>query len=65
MSGERSCPYRGSTVIFPVDGVDMGVRLILWFSWMFVLETFDGTRDIFEHGEVDDAVLVVPINIKT
>ena len=24
----------------------------------------DGIRDIFEHGEVDYAVLVVPIDIK-
>ena len=41
----------------------MGVRLILRFLSVFVVETFDGIRDIFEHGEVDDAVLLVPIEI--
>ena len=42
----------------------MGVRLILRFLWIFVGETFDGVCNIFENGEVDDAVLVVPIEIK-
>ena len=27
-------------------------------------ETFDGVCNIFENGEVDDAVLVVPTKIK-
>ena len=49
----------------PIDGLDVGVRLILWFLWMFVVETFDGICDIFEHGEVDEVFLVVPINFKT
>ena len=44
-----------------VYGLDVGVRLILWFSWMFMVETFDGICNIFEHGDVDDAVLVIPI----
>ena len=48
----------------PVVVLDVGVRLILWFLSVFVVETFDGIRDIFEHGEVDDAVLLVPIEIK-
>ena len=49
----------------PIDGLDVGVRLILWFLWMFVVETFDDICDIFEDVEVDDAVLVVPTKIKT
>ena len=28
------------------------------------METFDGICDIFEHGGLDNEVLVVPINIK-
>ena len=38
----------------------MGVRLILLFSWMFVVEIFDGICDIFEHGKVDEAGLGSP-----
>ena len=29
-----------------------------------MVEAFDGICDIFEHGEVDNAVVAVPINIK-
>ena len=30
-----------------------------------MLETFDGICEIFEHGDLDNAFFVVPIEIKT
>ena len=63
---ERGVVHIGGVLRFcPVAEFDVGVRLILRFSWMFVVETFDGICDIFEHGEVDEVFLVVPINFKT
>ena len=62
---ERGVVHIGGVLCFcPVAGIDVGVRPILRFLWMFVVETFDGIHDIFENGEVDDEVLVVPIEIK-
>ena len=63
---ERGVIHIGGVLLFPpVAGLDVGVRLILRFLLMFEVETFDGIHNIFEHGEVDDAVSVVSIKIKT
>ena len=45
----------------PVDRFDMGVRLILRFSWLLVVETLEGTKG--DHGDVHYAVVLVLIQI--
>ena len=55
---------RGVLCFCPVAGLDVGVRPILRFLWMFVVENFDGICDIFEHGDLDDSPLLTPADKK-
>ena len=49
----------------PVGMFDMGVRLILKFLWLLVIETLESIENIGEHGEVHYAVAIVPIPIQS
>ena len=51
--------------LYPVDRFDMGVRLILKFSWLVVVETHEDINNIGKHGEVHFVVVVVPIQIQS
>ena len=41
----------------------MGVWLVLGFAWLKVVEALEGIDNIFQHGEVDAAFVLVPIQI--
>jgi hypothetical protein len=46
-----------------VDWFDMGIRLVLTDVWRFVLELCESLRDVFEHGDVDSAFRLIPVNV--
>ena len=45
-------------------GFDVLVRLVLGFAGPGVIEALEGFRDVVEHGDVDAAVVVVPVQIE-
>ena len=46
-----------------VGRLDVGVRLVLWLSQVFVVKTFEGVLHVRQHGQVDLASRVVPIDV--
>ena len=38
-------------------------RRVLWFAWRLVLELFEGLGFVTWHGQVDFAVVVVPVQL--
>ena len=42
----------------------MGVKLVLWLLRMLMVETLEGIQDLGEHGEMNLALWVVPIEVK-
>ena len=47
-----------------VDGLDMWIWLILRFARLRVVESLESGSDVGEHGEVDFACCVVPVEIE-
>ena len=62
--------WRGSVSVFcvlcfyAVDWFDVWVGLVSRFAWMSEVEALESSGDIGEHGEVDFAFCVVPVETK-
>ena len=46
-----------------VRWLDVGINLVLWFSWTGVVETLEGISYVGDHGEVCLAIHLVQVDV--